>query len=412
MKTKTKLLCTSMLAIFQLSAADIYVNQSGQVGTYLTISDAVAAASDGDNIYISPIAEYIEDVTIDKSLTFASAETNNDYFVEGSMTVVGAPGRDVRFIQGEFETLLYTPGTATFTDKAKITLRTTIVTNNIVLGAYPSLELNVLYCNMPSKTLTFQFGKVIGSEFISINTQNSGIPASHIPDDTTFIIGNTINQTSKLDNAGHYLFIAGNYFYKTVNSSLKILVVLKEILGGTGGNYICNNEFYQESTSSSSHVSAYGLFLGFLYDGNFSNFRVYNNKFYKSYGSSSSTYRSVMGSVNTNGTSMTNSLSAYPDIKYNLSYNYYWPTTMYSLFYGYSNHPSNQTATQNYTNNGAPTIDFYDINMTRNDIGRNGGPYTWSNYNSGTGPRIYHLEMPFQLLPGETPNVKAEAAHD
>ena len=119
MKTKTKLLCMSMLAIFQLSAADIYVNQSGQAGTYLTISDAVAAASDGDNIYISPIAEYIEDVTIDKSLTFASAETTNDYFVEGSMTVVGAPNRDVRFIQGGFESLIYNTGTASFEDKTK-----------------------------------------------------------------------------------------------------------------------------------------------------------------------------------------------------------------------------------------------------------------------------------------------------
>jgi hypothetical protein len=34
MKTTITLLGLCMLAIFQLSAADIYVNQSGQAGTY------------------------------------------------------------------------------------------------------------------------------------------------------------------------------------------------------------------------------------------------------------------------------------------------------------------------------------------------------------------------------------------
>lgn len=409
MKTKTKLFCMSMLAIFQLSAADIYVNQSGQAGTYLTISDAVAAASDGDNIYISPIAEYIEDITIDKSLTFASAETTNDYFVDGSVTVVGAPGRDVRFIKGEFESLFYNPGTDTITDKTKITLRTTTVINNINVAGHVNLELNVLYCNMPSKTLTFQFGKVIGSEFFSIEIMKNLVPAGYVPVDTTFIIGNTLNGTCKFKSA-HYLFIAGNYFDRLSAGNKKTLSITNEISGGLGGNYICNNEF--RWYLSSTLYPAYGMHLGFLEGGDFSNFKLYNNKFYKFYNTSSSTtYRSAVGPVDGNGNSSLGlPLSEYPDVKYNVSYVY--NSSSNTIFYGYNTHSSNQTNTENYTNSGAPTIDFYDINMTRNDIGRYGGPYTFSNYNSQGGPRIYHLEMPFQLLPGETPNVKAEAVHD
>lgn len=409
MKIKTKLLCMSILAIFQLSAADIYVNQSGQAGTYLTISDAVAAASDGDNIYISPIAEYIEDVTIDKSLTFASAETTNDYFVEGSMTVVGAPGRDVRFIQGEFETLNYNSGTASFEDKTKITLRTTTVTNNIDLGLHASLELNVLYCNMPSKTLTFQFGKVIGSALYSINTLNSGIPFGHIPDDTTFIIGNTFTNYNILDNDAHYLFIAGNYFNRQTQGSYKTLLFTKDINEGSGGNYVCNNEF---SWFISGNYPQFGIHIGFLRNGDFSNFRLYNNKFYKYYSTSSTNgWPYAIGPILSDGTSSSSStIPIYPDVKYNVSFMYSLSNS--NMCYGFNAHSSNQTTTQNYTNNGAPTIEFYDTDMTRNDIGRLGGPYAWSNYNYGTGPRIYHLEMPFQLLPGETPNVKAEAAHD
>ena len=63
---------------------------------------------------------------------------------------------------------------------------------------------------MPSKTLTFQFGKVIGSQFLSVNTNNYGLPSGHVPTDTTYIIGNTITRSNALDNAGHYLFITGN----------------------------------------------------------------------------------------------------------------------------------------------------------------------------------------------------------
>lgn len=416
MKTKTKLLCMSMLAIFQLSAADIYVNQSGQAGTYLTISDAVAAASDGDNIYISPIAEYIEDVTIDKSLTFASAETTNDYFMEGSMTVVGAPDRYVRFIQGEFATLNYNSGTASFEDKTKITLRTTTVTNNIDLGSHNSLELNVLYCAMPSKTLTFQFGKVIGSKFYSINTIGTPPYSNYVIDDTTFIIGNEVNNQSTLACATHYLFIAGNYFNKTTENIYKILAITADLSSGSGGNYICNNEFYSTGGNYSYNNSQYGLFLGLLESGNFSNFKIYNNKFYCGGVSSSisQSYRTMIGLVNSGGISQAGTLSASdrPDIKYNVSTLTTWPSTNHNILYGVTNHSSNQTTTQMYSNTGAPTIDFYDINMTRNDVGRYGGPYTKQNYSSYGGQRIYHLEMPFQLLPGETPNIKAEAVHD
>ena len=280
------------------------------------------------------------------------------------------------------------------------------MTNDINVGAQPGLELNVLYCNMPSKTLTFQFGKVIGSQFLSVNTNNYGLPSGHVPTDTTYIIGNTITRSNALDNAGHYLFITGNFF--NFYSSKPALLITRELSGGAGGNYICNNEFF----TTYGHIIPNGPFIGILQSADFSNFRIYGNKFYaQNWYTSNAPYRCVMGSVSPTGDPVTTSQSGYPEIKYNVSYS---GGVEHNLFYsgGPINHSSNQTVTQNYTNNGAPTIDFYDTDMTRNDIGRYGGPYAWSNYNSGTGPRIYHLEMPFQLLPGETPNIKAEAIHD
>jgi O-acetylhomoserine/O-acetylserine sulfhydrylase-like pyridoxal-dependent enzyme len=56
----------------------------------------------------------------------------------------------------------------------------------------------------------------------------------------------------------------------------------------------------------------------------------------------------------------------------------------------------------------------YDIDMTRNDLGTYGGPYSMENYwdSTATGKaRIYHLDMPSEIWPGQTPTIKASAVH-
>ena len=62
---------------------------------------------------------------------------------------------------------------------------------------------------------------------------------------------------------------------------------------------------------------------------------------------------------------------------------------------------------------GLPALQFYDIDMTRNDLGTFGGPKSIDNYRvSGTGnARIYDLDIPFEIWPGQTPQVNAKAAH-
>ena len=74
---KKQLLFIAIAGLFSsmASAADLYVRDLGAGGSYATISAAITAASDGDRIIIRPKASnlpYIENLTIDKSLSFVS----------------------------------------------------------------------------------------------------------------------------------------------------------------------------------------------------------------------------------------------------------------------------------------------------------------------------------------------------
>ena len=57
---------------------------------------------------------------------------------------------------------------------------------------------------------------------------------------------------------------------------------------------------------------------------------------------------------------------------------------------------------------------YFDIDMTRNDIGTYGGPHSMDNYWDTTSlgvARIFGLDMPFELWPAQNPTIKADAVH-
>ena len=62
---------------------------------------------------------------------------------------------------------------------------------------------------------------------------------------------------------------------------------------------------------------------------------------------------------------------------------------------------------------GSPALQYYDIDLTRGDLGTFGGPYSIDNYTAiGTGnARVFDLDIPFEIWSGQTPQVKAESTH-
>jgi hypothetical protein len=65
---------------------------------------------------------------------------------------------------------------------------------------------------------------------------------------------------------------------------------------------------------------------------------------------------------------------------------------------------------------GNPNHDYYDIDLTTNDRGRIGGPYSILNYNPSINPSngkafVFDIDMPTDLFPGQQVDIKSKGYH-
>lgn len=405
-------------------ATDIYVNNSGQAGTYTTIAAAISAASSGDRIFISPYGVYTENLTVNKSLTFASAVSGTNFNVLGSFSVTADAGMDVRIIGGIFSsTLNATTNTATQNNMTDI---------YVIDSKFSNINLNdnfvrahILFCS-DLGSVSIQNGDVIGCSINSALTVYDG--PNSVTGDTLKVIGNEIYRSLGYHSDDNYFVIANNsigtdgeddfsnithsggvnFYANSYNSSVNNLFlnnfVISRKTGNTDATVWCSNP-----------------------NSNYSNILIKNN-------------------VVINQVAVTNSNTGYYASIRNLSTtasNY--PSTFYNFCVGYP-HETNQTENSTYVNiqssssgaydfyndlnniilnkgrcsnsnhcinKGIPSIDHYDIDMTINDRGTYGGPYSIDNYINTTNgkARIYDLDIPFEIWSGQTPTVKAKGAH-
>ena len=399
-----------LLATFNnFFAADIYVNSSGAAGTYNSLSGAHQAANDGDRIIISTLLTLIEDVTISKSVTITSAASGSLFVLDGTMTIEANANKEIRLIGADLDALSFTSGTATDSTACFFYLIDSQVSSNIST-TISGLSFNMLYCDDTDLQVSFKYGSIIGSK-ISYFELNSG--SGIAKNDTTKIIANRFTNTCNVYNQDHNYLIANNYFTRSGNYQLDINYI-KPLNSGT--NNIFNNTFIN---TSSYHI--YGNNLIFQNNRDYSNVNLFNNYFVHNGTYNNSNYNKHIGG---------NSLSSnnQPMILYNVFVsNYgsnggvYWNTNL-------SNSNNNQAVTftgNTYSsstgkvtagvgiNEGNNGIQFYDIDMTRNDVGTYGGPFSWDNFhNTATGKaRIFNLDVPSEVWMGQIPNLKADAVH-
>lgn len=393
MKNKVVILFASVLFSLHLHSADIYVNSSGQPGTYTTISAALVAANSSDKIYISPFATYNENLSIDKSVTLVSSEDSTDYYVNGNITIFTIGALDIRLIGGECNNINFTTASATESNRCKVSIVGTVFGNN--LSAPKGVDLNLFYCDIPSQSVTFYFGKIIANDVSNLTIPEGD---NSYYSDTTYIIANTIGSSAlSVSNGDHNFFVANNLFQGTSGANM---YVYKATVSGGGGNTIVNNTFTQTS------YTTYGSNLKIVHNQNMTNTQVKNNTFQNGYNSSNSAYRKHIGSTSSSNTLNTTNG---PVVTFNHFHN------IYGGVYNYTVLPNNVLGGAIPQNEGDPSIQYYDIDLTRNNMGRFGGPYTWDNYHgnstSGKG-RVYLLDMPFEFWPGQTPTINADAVHE
>ena len=438
-----KLLLTLALAVGAINsgfAADLYVNNSGQSGTYTSIQTALNVASSGDRIFVSPFGIYTEDLTISKSITIAPSVTGSNVVLNGSITFWPFANDTINLIgiNGIKCDLTTNTISATVNTKAVINITGCTFSGNITL-IHDAIVVNTFYSTC--RSLYLKYGQTVANKITDDLRYIDG--PNTVLSDTNFIVANLI---------GRYLdYQTDDFYYRISNNRCRRLYITRAVYNSNVYNYITNNWINDERGNN-----YYGIRFDFQSTGdNFSNVVVTGNVIHSIHtdGDPLGEHVQIVYFHGPTSTVLSNSNS--PVIFYNKGLISTVHNTRSPLKYatyssgnvtGSANEAYNSFSTERNTSmNGyldysgtdyryqvlspsdkskvsgleffvdlnAPTTEYYDLDLTRGDLGTWGGPYSWDNYwNTNDGnARIIDINLPSEIWPGQTVNLKAEAVH-
>ncbi len=392
----------SLLFSLTLKAADLYVNNSGQAGTYTTVSAAVAAAAANDRIFVSPYANYIENIAITQNVTLACAVPGSYFSITGTLTITGAPNMDVRIIGAEFSaSMTANTGTATLANKADVYLVDSKV-NSVVGQDY--MKLHLLFSTL-GFSANFRHGEMRMCNVTSLTISDGPNTGTG---DTLFLVANQLATLSWANNDNLFYF-SNNYINTNQNTSSgpAAINISNHFYSASVKNLIINNSLlsYNSMTTPTGTINL-------STSGDRSNIWLYNNIIMNGFSSGASTaaftaYGTGTGQVQAIYNYMRGSL---PGVVLNqVSGNTQITAGAIVSMDAYGR---SQDATL-VVDQGSPAIEFYDIDLTRNNRGSGGGGFTVENYlATGTGrARVFNLMMPSEIWNGMSPSVKADGTH-
>ena len=454
-----KLLLTLAMAFGAINsgfAADLYVNNSGQSGTYTTINLARAAASAGDRIFVSPLNFYAENLTITKSLTIAPTNSDSKIALSGNIAIQPVPNMEVTLIGIEMNglSLSSVTSTATISNPAHLNMISCSVSNNSNL-LVNALKIKVHDCKF-SGYLWTKFIEATKTKFVDLVVDAE---ANQSATDSVRIIACWI-RNFEWASRDYYLFLANSYL-----NNLNMRQIPSTLLSGKSSitncytvgtfNYVVypagtldwsgleiqntrfanaycnyfNNPIASASSNGKSSLLNSGFCFGDYFDAttdlwywqnsgtvnatkapNMTYCAVnapFNNSRYGSYGSCSY-YESFLPKENLTGVNQSDFVSSF---HYNIG------NTGVTIT---NNDPFDHAWIQQFSgyleNQGSPAANHVDLDLSRNDIGILGGSHSWLNYwyneTSTTGNAVIRwINLPSEIWPGQTVNLKAEAVH-
>jgi hypothetical protein len=403
------------LATLQMNAAILVVKEYGVNATYSTIASALTAAVNNDTIvvYDKPSGQqWIENLTIDKNITFFHPTQGTRFKAPGAITIVPKAGMDLYILGWDLNNnsigVSASGATATSSNRAKITVADC---NNIA-----NLDLNIdwvdarIFYNQTnfSGQLVFRHGLAVANVLA-----NSGIfveqeSTTAAQSDSIIVIGNKArwcNITTK--EAG---VIANNYFYGdysnpnwTDNPGQGNVMLLRYHNQSASAIFsIVNNTIINDGGDGSTRMAM--VFNGF---GNMNNVRIINNLIYVDEDAGTTDNHGIWSAGGTSGNPFishnyinlraANSGSRYTSFNENNELNYkVLGTNAYGSIDTWGRASSGNA---NLINKGNYLGEYYDIDLTRNDIGTYGGPYSIDNYlTSGTGKgKVLYVNIKHQL---------------
>jgi hypothetical protein len=406
-----------------LFAIDRYVNPNLSSGNgttiFITITSAVNASVNGDRILIVAGTYNEPTLVLNKSLTLIP-QTAGSYINFGSnISVAGFPGMKLEVLG--FDLGIYSVSSSVITggvgnNRAKVSFIGCKMNNLSVDADY--YELNCLKSTM-SGTTTFRFGHFVVSKTVNLTITDE--PNSNILTGRIFIVADTVTNTLQFSN-DDYKFIISNCLLKNIQ-------ILQWNTLTSISNKISNNEFITGTRFLvAKNPPNYNLIVSSnLFSGTY--------EFYASNNPSNPCCEGAAGNwgqgvcwgliVNCCAASCISGYSSSGSI---------FPTPSSSGFFEWTYNgvdlpcavPSGTQplallrvigTTGTTLNTGNPNHDYYDIDLSVNDRGRTGGPYSILNYNPSVNPSngkayIFDLEIPADLFPGIQVDVKAKGYHN
>jgi len=389
----------------QLMATDLIVEENGVFPNYATISDAVAAAGNGDRIFVKNKAgniPYLENVTIAVSVEVLPFDQDGFFVVQGDYTLNPAIGRSITIIGmqnlvGSINAAVNSPaGTPTRVN----VMGSEFLSGNINISGTNYVS-HVSGNRLHSGSITVRYATVTGNEVNGSIFMNDA--AQLTSEDTLYVVGNRLrtqangNTSGRLEwnNNEHYLYIANNLIVTTYGSGAIDINALK---AGAGINRIHNNSIQTDgSCCDEGIVTTSQPAPGTLY--------IENNAIYDS-GSSSNTgiltgaasgafvgvyfngWRGSGTAVSGSNIAQTGNFTS-SSISFNLA--------------------SGECTNAACIDTGSPSTDFTDLDLSRNNIGVAGGSFNFNNFYPilTGGARVYLVKTPRTVV--QTSTIRAEA---
>lgn len=405
-----------LLSFLASSAADLVVRENGVGGAYSNITDAINAAVAGDRIIIKPKAggaPYVESLYVSKNLQFLCEDEGEKYTVQGSVSITPSTPIHVVIIGMKITGNISATANGPASSRSTVKIMYCEITGNVDF-AWNNYDLTLANNVITSGWVQFRAGKMIGNSVTYTAAANNAVTVSAESGslapalcDSIIIIGNTLVHSGSTTYSTISM-VSTNYYYHFWNNFVKYywrgLNITAWKSATSGFNEIINNTFYQTSNPSTTNYSSY---LATIPTG--AKLKIYNNAFYgvlSSY-TDCGIYGSTMGAglINNGYNHFSSGFDASYFI-YNIS-----DDGTNSLNSSFSVDVNSGVATGSVINAGHPDEIYYDIDLTRNDVGCYGGSFTFSNFStvSEVSGRVYYIDMPRRVISGNPIRIKAES---
>ena len=369
-------------------------NLSSGNGTthFNSISSAVAASVNGDNIFIVSGTYNEPTLTLNKSLSLLSQTQGAPVVFNGNISVSGFGGMNLQILGFQLNQYSITGASVTSgaaANRAVVTLINCKMTN--MTFAQNFYQVNCIRSQMTGDT-EFRFGKFVASKTHNLYVTDE--PSSNLTSGKILIVADTVVNDFGFRHDDYPVFVANcllttMYLYAWNNNS-------------NATNFFRNCQF----NSSFLHIARFPP--------------RYNLDFSSNVFSGTTNFQNSTNSANNYGNSSTGNWatggSAFPTVDSPGFFNWTYNGINLPCATPSGSNPlvlNRITGPAATLNGGNPINEYYDIDLTVNDRGLMGGPYSLSQFNSAANPSngrayIFDIDMPADLFTGQQVNITAE----